>query len=111
MAKNTGDDVIDGEELWQNLVSKHANFILTLNGHVLGAGIARLSTATPGGRDVHQMLVNFQMKPNGGDGWMRLMEFTAQGKVEVYDYSPTLDQTNTSQGNRFTLITAKPGKV
>jgi predicted phosphodiesterase len=103
MAKNTGDDVMDGEELWQNLVSKHENFILTLNGHVLREGVARLTSTTPGGRDVHQMLVNFQMKPNGGDGWLRLMEFTAQGTVEVYDYSPTLDRTNLGAQNRFTL--------
>jgi hypothetical protein len=107
MAKNTGDDVIDGEELWQNLVSKHANFILTLNGHVLREGVARLTSATPGGRDVHQMLVNFQMKPNGSDGWLRLMEFTAQGTVEVYDFSPTLDRTNLSARNRFTLKLSK----
>jgi len=109
LAKNSGDDVMDGEELWQNLVSKHENFILTLNGHVLQDGLGRLTTATPGGRDVHQMLVNFQMKPKGGDGWLRLMEFTPERKVEIYDYSPTLDQTNLSAQNRFTLKLAAVG--
>lgn len=109
LAKNSGDDVMDGEELWQNLVSKHENFILTLNGHVLRDGLGRLTTATPGGRDVHQMLVNFQMKPKGGDGWLRLMEFTPERKVEVHDYSPTLDQTNLSAQNRFTLKLADVG--
>ena len=103
MAKTADDDVMDGEELWRNLVSKHENFILTLNGHVLGDGLGRLSTKTPGGREVHQMLVNFQMKPNGGDGWLRLLEFTRDRKVFVTDYSPTLHQVNTSPQNRFTL--------
>jgi len=107
VAKNTGDDVMDGEELWQNLVSKHENFILTLNGHVLNGGLGRVTSQTPAGRDVHQLLVNFQMKPHGGDGWLRLMEFTATGKVEVYDYSPTLDQTNWGEQNRFTLNLAR----
>jgi hypothetical protein len=103
VAKSSGDDVMDGEELWRNLVSKHENFILTLNGHVLNDGLGRVTTQTPGGRDVHQLLVNFQMKPHGGDGWLRLLEFTPAGKVEVYDYSPTLDRTNLSEQNRFAL--------
>jgi len=107
VAKNSGDDVMDGEELWRNLVSKHENFVLTLSGHVLNDGLGRVTTQTPGGRDVHQLLVNFQMKPHGGDGWLRLMEFTPRGTVEVYDYSPILDQTNRGEQNRFTLNLAE----
>lgn len=104
VAKATGDDVSDGEELWNNLVSKHENFILTLNGHVLGDGLGRITTATPGGRNVPQVLVNFQMRPKGGDGWLRLLEFTADGKtVEAYDYSPTRLQCNDGPQNRITL--------
>ncbi len=90
VAKATEDDVCDGEELWSNLVSKHDNFILTLNGHVLGDGLGRKLSQTTGGNNVHQMLVNFQMRPKGGDGWLRLLEFHADGKtVDVCDYSPT----------------------
>lgn len=109
VAKATDDDVMDGEELWDNLVSKHENFIMTLNGHVLYDGLGRVTTTTPGGREVPQMLVNFQMKPHGGDGWMRLMEFTSDGKVHISDYSPTLDLTNTSSQNQFVLDLAKVG--
>lgn len=109
VAKATADDVSDGEELWNNLVSKHENFILTLNGHVLNDGLGRVTSTTPGGRDVHQMLVNFQMKPNGGDGWLRLMEFTSDNKVHIVDYSPTLDLTNTSPQNQFVIDLAKVG--
>jgi hypothetical protein len=104
IAKNTEDDVSDGEELWTNLVGKHENFILTLNGHVLGDGLGRMVSTTPGGRDVHQMLVNFQMRPKGGDGWLRLLEFRHDGKtVDICDYSPTLNQRNESAQNRFQL--------
>ncbi len=103
LAKQT-DDVTDGEELWQNLVSLHKNFILTLNGHVLNDGLGRLTSVTPGGRDVHQMLVNFQMRPNGGDGWLRLLEFRADKRtVQVVDYSPTRKQHNQSRQNQFEL--------
>lgn len=111
VAKATKDDVADGQEIWDKLISKHENFIFTLNGHVLGDGLGRVTTTTPGGRDVPQVLVNFQMKPNGGDGWLRLLEFKADGKtVEAWDYSPTLGLRNESKQNRFTLTTA-PVKV
>jgi len=104
VAKASDDDVSDGEELWNGLISKHENFILTLNGHVLGDGLGRLTTSTPGKRDVHQLLVNFQMRPQGGDGWLRLLEFRRDGKtVQIYDYSPTRNQRNESPQNQFAL--------
>lgn len=104
VAKSTGGDVSDGEELWNNLVSKHENFVLTLNGHVLGDGLGRKTSTTPAGRDVHQMLVNFQMRPKGGDGWLRLLEFQDDGKsVDVCDYSPTLNMKNESKQNKFQI--------
>lgn len=102
VAKTTADDVSDGEELWKNLVGKHDNFILTLNGHVLHDGLARLTSTSPAGRNIEQMLVNYQMRPHGGDGWIRLLEFRPDGKtVEVFDYSPVLKQRNEGAGNRF----------
>lgn len=107
VAKATDDDVSDGEELWNNLISKHENFICTLNGHVLNDGLGRLTSKTPGGREIPQMLVNFQMKPKGGDGWLRLMEFDSTGKrVKIVDYSPTRNERNESVQNKFELEVA-----
>jgi hypothetical protein len=112
MGKATDQDMCDGEELWQKLVSKHENFILTLNGHVLGDGLGRLTTPTPAGREIEQVLVNFQMRPKGGDGWLRLLEFKKDAEtVEVYDYSPTRKQRNEGKKNRFTMKTAAVKKV
>ena len=104
MAKAALDDACDGEQLWQKLVAKHENFLFTINGHVLGDGLGRTVSTTPAGRSVHQMLVNFQMKPRGGDGWLRLLEFKADGRtIDVCDYSPTRNERNESPQNRFTL--------
>ena len=100
VAKNFGDDVHDGEELWQQLVSRHRNFVMTMNGHVLGDGLGRLSTAAHG-RYIPQHLVNFQMRPNGGDGWLRLVEMRPDGTARVHDYSPTRGQRNESPQNQF----------
>lgn len=96
--------------MWDGLVAKHEGFILTLSGHVLDNGLGRVTTATPGGRAVPQLLVNYQMRPNGGDGWLRLLEFKADRKtVEVYDYSPTPKQRIESVQSRFTLTLARSG--
>lgn len=104
VAKSTSDDVSDGEEIWTELIAKHDNFILTLNGHVLGDGLGRVQTETPNGRLIHQLLVNFQMRPKGGDGWLRLLEFRADGKtVSACDYSPTRRERNESPQNKFTF--------
>lgn len=82
---------------------------MAINGHVLGDGLGRLVSQTAAQRDVHQMLVNFQMLPNGGDGWLRLLEFEADGKsVNVVDYSPTRNQRNESNQNKFSISLSKP---
>jgi hypothetical protein len=112
VAESTRDDVSDGQELWDDLVAKHENFVLTLNGHVLGDGLGQLTTRTPSGRQVPQVLVNFQMRPSGGDGWLRLLEFQIDGRtVEVFDYSPTRRQRNEGIENRFTLTLPARGRA
>lgn len=104
IAKSTNDDVQDGEELWNNLVKKHDNFILTLNGHVQYDGLGRLASKNESGKNVHQVLVNFQMRPNGGDGWLRLLELTPDGKsIAAIDYSPTRNECNVSNENAFSM--------
>jgi predicted phosphodiesterase len=103
-AKTHNDDVNDGEELWNKLVKVNPNVMMTLNGHVLKDGLGHLASKNDAGKDVHQILVNFQMKPNGGDGWLRLLEFSADGKsVESIDYSPTRNQCNVSEQNKFSM--------
>ncbi|MDZ4820184.1 MAG: metallophosphoesterase [Planctomycetota bacterium] len=102
MAEVTKQDVSDGEELWTNLVSMNPNFLFTLNGHVLHDGLGRTATKGAGELDVTQMLVNFQMKPNGGDGWLRLIEMRPDEKIaQTYDYSPTRNERNSSPQNEF----------
>jgi hypothetical protein len=101
VARHHRDDVCDGEQLWRRLVSSQGQFVLTLNGHVLNDGLAHVTTRTRDGRDIPQILVNFQMKPNGGDGWIRLLEVRPDGLVQTYDYSPTRDECNASKQNEF----------
>lgn len=100
---------MDGEELWTGLVSRHGNFAMTINGHVLNSGLGYLVSKGAAGQSVHQMLVNFQELQNGGNGWLRILEIQNDSRtVKVSDYSPTLDQTNTSPSNQFEFVLPPP---
>jgi hypothetical protein len=97
----------NGENLWQKLVRPYENFIITANGHANSFGY---STAIGNkGNTVHQMLFNAQFEANGGDGWIRLLEFSPDGKtVDVKTHSPHLDSLGqsawrTDPGNQFSL--------
>jgi len=101
--------VNDGEELWQKLVSRHRNFAFVFNGHVIGDGAAYLSSEGLHGNVVHQLLANYQMRPEGGEGYLRLMEFLPDGKtVQVKTYSPYLDKYLTDDQQQFVLELATP---
>ena len=96
--------VNDGEDLWQKLVSRHRNFAFVFSGHVLGDGAAYLASEGLHGNVVHQLLANYQMRPQGGEGYLRLMEFLPDGKtVQVKTYSPYLDEYLTDDQQQFVL--------
>jgi len=110
MARASGGDVHDGEQLWRGLVSRHRNLIMTFNGHVIGDGLGRVTSAADG-RDISQQLVNFQMRPNGGDGWLRLVELRPDGTARAWDYSPVLDSRNESPQNQFAFRVPEVGEA
>ncbi len=96
--------VNDGQELWDGLVSQHENFAFVFNGHVLADGTGYLGSEGVGGNVVHQMLANYQMDSQGGNGYMRLLEFMADGEtVKVRSYSPVTDAYDTMFDQQFTL--------
>ena len=87
--QGTMHDTNDGEELWNELVRQLPNSQLVFSGHIGGDMVGFLDTPNDHGQIVHQMLFNAQFLPNGGNGWLRLLEFTADGKtVVVHTYSP-----------------------
>ncbi len=93
----------DGEELWQKLVRKN-NVVLTLNGHVCHSGVGFLSSKNDEGEAVHQMLVDYQSRPLGGDGYLRILEFLPDRKtVRVKSYSPLWDKYLEDANNQFSF--------
>jgi calcineurin-like phosphoesterase family protein len=112
-SKTDPDGGNDGELLWQKLVKPNPNYELVFSGHVLGDQVDRLTSVNDAGGDVHQMLFNAQIDPNGGDGWMRILEFMDDGQtVNVRTFSPWLESLG-QPAERFTddhnfTVTLKP---
>lgn len=101
--------VNDGEQLWEKLVSRHRNFLLTFNGHVLNDGTGYLASTGVHGNEVHQMLANFQtgVKPDrgfGGGGFLRIVEFQPDRQtIKVFSYSPWYDRWLTEDDQQFVI--------
>lgn len=97
-----------GQDIWDKLLSKAPNIVLAICGHTgkpaegtfKGApddwtlSCAYREDANGSGRKVSQMMFNVQVlgggwEGNGGDGWLRILEFCPDGKtVKVKTYSP-----------------------
>jgi hypothetical protein len=102
VAQATDQDVNDGQELWDKLITRHKNFVMTVNGHVCGDGLGRVVTKLENGQELPQLLVDYQIRPRGGDGWLRLLEFRPDRKtVMAYDYSVTRNECNVSPDATF----------
>ncbi len=91
-----------GEQMWQKFIRKQPNIFLVVSGHVLGVGF-QTSTNDAGGK-VLEMLTDYQGLPNGGDGWLRTLEFLpSENKIHVKTYSPLLDKHNKSEKETFSI--------
>ncbi len=91
-----------GEKMWDKFIRKHANIFLVVSGHVLGTGVQ--ISQNDAGKNVIEMLTDYQGLANGGDGWLRILKFNPQqNRIEVRTYSPKLDQTNTDKAHTFNM--------
>lgn len=88
-----------GEAIWNKLVSCSSNIELVISGHYCVIGnyeenVGYRTDKNQANRTVHQMMFNTQTdgggwQGNGGDGWLRLLEFLPDGKtLRVRTYSP-----------------------
>ncbi len=103
---NLPGGVNDGEEMWTQL-KDNPNLQFILNGHTMSSsddGTGYLASTADNGNVVHQMLANYQGYANGGNGYLRLLEFLSDGKtVHVRTYSPYLDSSLTTADQDFVL--------
>ncbi|MDR1681851.1 MAG: metallophosphoesterase [Candidatus Symbiothrix sp.] len=90
----------NGEQIWKKLLEPTPNIGLLICGHTAtGNGefadnVGFRTDKNKAGKTVNQMMFNVQTlgggwEGNGGDGWLRILEFLPDGKtVRVRTYSP-----------------------
>lgn len=100
---NTGNPATfstQGQAIY-NALKNNPNLMMIHGGHIHGEG-RRVDTYN--GRAVHSILADYQGRTHGGDGWLRIYQFSpANNVVHVKTYSPTLNQFETDADSQFDL--------
>jgi hypothetical protein len=95
-------DGIQSNQFFDDFVRRQSNVFMVHCGHFHEE--YRQTSTNLFGRPVHEVLHDYQDDPNGGDGWLRLMQFdTASNRINVQSYSTTRDEYRTADESRFTL--------
>lgn len=77
----------NGKRLWDNLITKHDQVFLTLNGHYWPPG--RTVLKNDAGNDVHVHITNYQDRYYGGAAMIRTYTFDlARNAIDVETFSP-----------------------
>jgi hypothetical protein len=93
---------IRAEELFNHFIATNRNIFLVNAGHFHEE--YRQTSINNHGLPVHEVLADYQDDPNGGNGYLRIMEFdTASDRINVSSYSPTLDSFYTKDESQFSL--------
>jgi predicted esterase len=97
-----GSRTTEGNHIWNNFVTPHADQVfLVLCGH--NHGEAR-RTDVANGHTVYQLLADYQTRTNGGNGWLRILQFCpAEDKVFVRTFSPYLGSYESDSNSEFAL--------
>lgn len=92
----------NGQKIWEKLVQPSSNIAMVLCGHISGEGYRKDKNAA--GKTVHQLLFDAQSMGgghrdgNGGDGWLRILEFSPDGRtVKVRTFSPLFGLSPTTR--------------
>jgi hypothetical protein len=98
----------NGNNLWTNLVSKHANFRFTFSGHYVNAGV--ITQQGVNGNTVHQIQADYQNSTSRDpNSYLRVMTYNATtDSLDVKTYSPFLNRYMTDAKNQFVLNNIRP---
>ena len=92
-----------GEDVWNKLIRSRPQIFMVLCGHVQATVEYYQVSNNDAGNKVLEMLADYQRRPNGGDGWMRLIRIDpAAGQIQVRTYSPLLEKFETDPDSQFT---------
>lgn len=91
-----------GQRIFDRVVKPFPQVFLVLSGHIIGEG--HQVVKNDAGLPVIEVLADYQNRPRGGDGWLRVIEFDEeQNRLNFTTYSPTLDKSETDSNSQFSL--------
>ncbi|WP_211588679.1 metallophosphoesterase [Allorhizocola rhizosphaerae] len=98
----------NGNKLWTNLVSKHANFRFTFSGHYVNAGV--ITQQGVNGNTVHQIQADYQnSSQRDPNSYLRVMTYNpTTDALDIKTYSPYLNRYMTDAKNQFVLSNINP---
>jgi hypothetical protein len=89
-----------GKMMWENLIRTNDQIFMTVNGHFHGS--STLVKKNDFGNDVVEMVVDYQMAYQGGNGLMRFYEFDlTNNKIHALSFSPWVPQKPKETLNSF----------
>lgn len=92
----------NGENIWNKLIYPHSDQIfLVISGH--WENEIRI-TSLANDNYIHQLLSDYQDRSNGGNGWLRIIEFyPKKDEIKIKTYSPYLNRFETDSNSEFML--------
>ncbi|HEX8919156.1 MAG TPA: hypothetical protein VF898_11690, partial [Chloroflexota bacterium] len=99
---DTGNNfTADGGEIF-NAFKDRPNLFLMMGGHLATEG--RRDDYGDGGNYIYSLRADYQNRPNGGDGWLRLLRFSPEtNRIYVSTYSASLGTYETDADSQFSL--------
>lgn len=99
---NRPRDMNSGQAIWEKLIRKHPNVFMVLSGHFVGE--FHQVSENDSGEKVIEVIVDFQGRPKGGNGWMRLIHFDpAKDEIRFTTYSPSFKRYEDDADSKFTF--------
>jgi hypothetical protein len=96
----------DAETVFNQLMKENPQVFMVLAGHAFRGEHGENSRVdlNDAGLPVYSMLSDYQGRDNGGDGWLRLLDFdTDLNELSVQTYSTELGRFETDADSQFTL--------
>ncbi len=93
-----------GEMMWAKFIQHEPQIFMVLCAHEGRTDEYHQISTNQVGNRVVEVLADYQSRTNGGDGWLRLIQFEpAQRQIQIRTYSPVLDQFETDASSEFVL--------
>ena len=88
--------------LWERFISNHPEIFIVLCGHWCVEAV--LLPKNHAGSVTIEMIADYQNRPNGGNGWLRLLTFDhGKSQIRVRTYSPWLEKYETDADSQFII--------